>query len=86
MFEGPVTDNMDVFEAILAAKNGGGFNILYHANSNKEPVAISSIDEIESDPFGKKWYVYINNNLIEQGFDALSLLIETGDLIVLKYE
>lgn len=83
IFEGPVTADMTILQALYSSSIDGKFDVRY-ALQNDGAVALARIDGMIN-LSNKSWHFYLNKKLINTA-DINKIKIKAGDLIEAKYE
>jgi hypothetical protein len=83
IFEGDVTDNMSVLQALYASSLAGNFDFRYSVERSGKIQLYKIGDKIND--LGGQWYFYLNGNPINIG-DIDLQKINKGDLIEAKYQ
>ena len=82
-FEGEVSSNMSILDALLAASRAGSFDVRYALIGDKAEVM--KINGLIEDGLDGRWHFYLNQEEIPAG-EIHKIKIKPGDKILAKFE
>lgn len=81
-FEGELTFEMSVLDALLAASRGGDFEVRYAILGDKTEVM--KINGLAEDGLDGRWSFYLNGRKVEAA-EIHKIIIRSGDKILIKF-
>ena len=82
-FEGEITSEMSVLDALLAASRGGDFEVRYAIL--EDAADIMGVDGLIEDGLDGEWFFYLNGRRIETT-EIHKVRIKSGDKILVKFK
>lgn len=83
VFEGELTPEMSVLDALLAASRGGDFEVRYAIL--EDAADIMRINGFTEDGLDGEWFFYLNGRKIEAA-EIHKIRVKSGDKILVKFE